>query len=191
MKYDKYKLVDWGECQRLYDTGLSWRNLLKNGYSCKALVWAVKNRKLKMRANGESQHKKHSMGLIDYSPWRTKSFRKKMSKIGGYRKNSGRCKHIQYKGVDIQGTWELKFVEFLDSKDIKWERNKVGYKYLFEDKERQYYPDFFLPQYNLYVEVKGYETNKDKAKWKQFPFELLIVRRKEIFDLEMWFQNNL
>jgi len=196
MKYDKYKKVDWLICQKMYDKGLSWRDLLKNGYSCKALMWAVKNEKLKMRANGESQHQKHRMGLIDYSPWRTKSFRLKMSKFGGYRERAGRCKHIQYitkdkKKVDLQGSWEERFVKFLDEKSVKWERNKVGYKYLFEDKQRQYYPDFYLKDYNVFVEVKGYETEKDKAKWMQFPFKLLIVKRKEIFDLECWYSSSL
>jgi hypothetical protein len=36
------------------------------------------------------------------------------------------------------------------------------------------------------VEVKGYETEKDRAKWKQFPFKLLVVKKQEIQDLTSW-----
>ena len=43
-----------------------------------------------------------------------------------------------------------------------------------------YFPDFYLPKYKLYIEVKGYETKRDRAKWKNFPKKLLILKNNEI-----------
>lgn len=42
---------------------------------------------------------------------------------------------------------------------------------------------FFIKCKNLYIEIKGYETERDKAKWKQFPKKLKIVRKKEIYEI--------
>jgi len=32
--------------------------------------------------------------------------------------------------------------------------------------------------------LKGYETEKDRAKWSQFPHEIKIIRKKEIKQIE-------
>jgi hypothetical protein len=50
--------------------------------------------------------------------------------------------------------------------------------------KRKYFPDFFLEDLNLYIEIKGYETDRDKAKWSQFPQRLRVIRKKEICDIQ-------
>jgi hypothetical protein len=155
------------------------------------LEWAVKNGKLKMRSISDAQKLAWKTGKQNIEIYRTPEHRKKMSKFGGLKPNAGRCKHIKYSKkdgniIDIQGTWELRFVKFLDDKNILWDKNKVGYKYMFENKEHLYFPDFYLKDFNVYVEVKGYETDRDREKWKQFPFKLLIVKKQEIQDLLSW-----
>lgn len=189
----KYETIDWERCQLLHDNGLTWRELVANKFTTGGIKWAIKNKKLLIRSNSDSLKLAHKSGKIDYSIYRTKKFRKNHIKCGGYREKSGRCKKILYnkkEGVSIylQGTWEFKFAKFLDEKSINWEKNKVGYKYIFKGIQRLYFPDFFLNDYNLYVEVKGYETEKDKEKWKQFPFKLLVIRKNEIENLEKWFK---
>ncbi len=116
-----------------------------------------------------------------------KEGRQKTPKPGGitytkYIKNIFNEEHL------IQGSWEEKFCIFLNDKKVHWIRNKVGFKYQFENNERTYFPDFYLPDFNIYIEVKGYETSKDKAKFSQFPFKLLIVRKNEIENLNQWFR---
>jgi hypothetical protein len=32
----------------------------------------------------------------------------------------------------------------------------------------------------MYIEVKGYETDRDRAKWLQFPKNLRIIKETEI-----------
>jgi hypothetical protein len=189
----KYKNLDWIKCQELNDNGKSWRELKKYGYTSGSLSWAIKNKKIKLKPGCEVLKLAHKEGRIDYSPWRTEKFRKNQSQFGGLKENSGRCKHISYTKKDgtvvkIQGSWEEKLVKFLDDNNINWNRNRVGYKYLFENKEHLYFPDFYLMDYEIYVEVKGYETDRDREKWKQFPFKLHIVKKQEIQDLTSWWK---
>lgn len=87
---------------------------------------------------------------------------------------------------NIQGSWELKVVEFFNEKKIKWCRNHTAFDYVYEDKNRKYFPDFYLEDFDVFVEVKGYETDKDLAKWKMFPRKILIIKKDEIKDLEKW-----
>jgi len=35
----------------------------------------------------------------------------------------------------------------------------------------------------LYIEVKGYETDRDRAKWLQFPKKLRIIKENEILQI--------
>jgi len=53
-----------------------------------------------------------------------------------------------------------------DNHKIKFNRNKVGFKYFRCDLNREalYFPDFFIQEYNVYVEIKGYETDLDRNK---------------------------
>lgn len=41
-----------------------------------------------------------------------------------------------------------------------------------------------LFEQDLYVEVKGYEAERDRAKWSVFPFKLMIVKKKEIDEIQ-------
>ena len=66
----------------------------------------------------------------------------------------------------------------------------MGYKYIFEGKEHSYFPDFVIENMDIYIEVKGYQTLKDDAKWNQFPKKLLVIKKNDIKDLDFWFKNN-
>lgn len=76
----------------------------------------------------------------------------------------------KYKDTDIfyQGSYELDFLNnFYGQFEIK--RNFfVSYKYY--NDEKMYFPDFYLPEYNLIVEIKSdytYEKEKDKNMCKR------------------------
>lgn len=73
---------------------------------------------------------------------------------------------IKYNGIKFLGSWEVEFAKYLDNKNIKWERPHKTYKYIFENEIHRYLPDFYLPEYNLYIEIKGYPTSKDFSKWE-------------------------
>lgn len=191
----KRKDRNWSEIQVAYDAGMTWRDIQSKFEVCNAtLSWARKNGHLKCRTMSEASKLSWTNGKQDPSVYRTPEHRKIMSRFGGLKPNAGRCRHIKYtrkdgRVVDLQGTWEHQFVQFLDQQNVKWERNRVGYKYNFDGKEREYFPDFFLPNLNLFIEVKGYETEKDRSKWNQFPFKLVVVKKQEIQDLTAWWKS--
>lgn len=88
--------------------------------------------------------------------------------------------------VFVMGNWELEYVKYLDSHDIKWIWNHRRFRY---ESSRQpsgygwYKPDFYLVDEGCYVEVKGYETQLDADKWKCFPHKLKILRGKDLIQL--------
>lgn len=74
-----------------------------------------------------------------------------------------------YNGVTLHGKWEVAYAKWLDLQHVKWERCKDSFPYTFQNKLRKYTPDFYLLDTCEYVEIKGYKTEKDDAKWRQFP----------------------
>ena len=82
----------------------------------------------------------------------------------------------------VLGSWEKEFVEFCINNNIEIEQPKESFPYTFEGRVRQYFPDFFLPGLNLYVEVKGYMNERSKSKIAQFPLRLFVVD-KDIINL--------
>ena len=93
--------------------------------------------------------------------------------------NRGRTKQIVYNGVKFQGQWELDFYMWCERSSIQVHRSTEWFDYEWNG-QRTYNPDFFLPELHVYVEVKGYETDRDRAKWECFPQPIIIVRRSEI-----------
>jgi hypothetical protein len=96
--------------------------------------------------------------------------------------NRGRTKQIIYNGIKFQGRWELEFYKYCEEKNINIQRSNEWFEYEWNG-IRKYFPDFYLPDFDLYIEVKGYETERDQAKWSQFPKKLKIIKKEEIYDM--------
>lgn len=95
----------------------------------------------------------------------------------------GRTKKINYNGKKLTGTWELEVAKFLDRKGIVWTNIIKPFQYVWENKIRSYFPDFYLPEYNLYIEVKGNKTDRDEAKWSVVE-NLMIIEKDGIKQLK-------
>ena len=70
--------------------------------------------------------------------------------------------------VLMDSTWEVMMANRLNELDIKWERDptmKLEYETR-GGRKRNYIPDFYLPDLDLYIEVKGYWTDAAKHKMK-------------------------
>lgn len=95
--------------------------------------------------------------------------------------NRGFVKIYKYKDVLFQGTWELRFAIWCDKNNIKWIKNIDSFNYIYQEKEHKYFPDFYLPETDTYVEIKGFKTEKDDYKWKQFPKDkkLFIITKSQ------------
>jgi len=97
-----------------------------------------------------------------------------------YTKNNvvGRVKNIEYKGVKLKGNWEVLVAKWFDDNNVVWEHETKCFDYVWNG-DRKYYPDFYLPEFDMYVEVKGYETERDLAKWKSV-HNLVVFKLNEI-----------
>jgi hypothetical protein len=61
--------------------------------------------------------------------------------------------------VKVQGTWEKAYAEYLNKNQVRWEKSKTfsfGWKRSEDDIEHTYHPDFYLPDSDTYVEIKGF-----------------------------------
>lgn len=106
-------------------------------------------------------------------------------KAGGLREGSGRGLKEWYESkfagrVYLRSTYESRYARWLDENNIKWVQPKEGFDYTFQGNTHKYYPDFYLIEENVYVEVKGYKTKRDIAKWQDFPYNLKIIYKKDI-----------
>ena len=147
-------------------------------------VWCKKNPKCagsKVQARKKSTGRKHS-----------EATKKKMSKLVNERVKKGtwhlsfsHCRIHKYKGEDLHGTWELRYAKYLDANNVKWRRPKEKFAYEFEGRTRYYIPDFYLSETSTYIEIKGYETPKDQAKWKHFPKDLnfTVLKGKDLVSM--------
>lgn len=87
-------------------------------------------------------------------------------KILGHRKDVEfySCKNLNDEEFLVRGTWELNVAEKLNSQNILWIRDqKIEYQDLNGNKHT-YTPDFYLPQTDEYIEVKGLFPESDKQK---------------------------
>lgn len=92
---------------------------------------------------------------------------------------SGRTPIIFYNGFKLKGTWELETAKWLDARNIKWTNVLNGFDYEWDGSIHIYYPDFYLTEYDRYIEVKGYERDRDRAKWEVVK-DLIIIKKDEI-----------
>ena len=65
-------------------------------------------------------------------------------------------KNIDGQNIKIQGKWELDFANRCNELNILFSRHTIKFKNC-----HHYIPDFYLPKYNIYVEIKGYLYSKD------------------------------
>lgn len=79
------------------------------------------------------------------------------SKNGGYKENSTRVHRTLYKGAWMHSGSELKFAQMCDKLNIQWHKNTSKYFEFFnnEGKLSKYYPDFYIANKNIWVEIKG------------------------------------
>lgn len=68
-----------------------------------------------------------------------------------YGKKCALAKPARYNGMCFRSKWEAELAKYLDSKSIRWYYEWKRFYF----KDCSYLPDFYLPDYDLYVEVKG------------------------------------
>jgi hypothetical protein len=64
----------------------------------------------------------------------------------------------------LRSSYELRIAKKLDEFNISWEYESRS----FDVEGRYYHPDFYLKDYNIWWEVKGYLNEKDRTKINKF-----------------------
>ena len=107
------------------------------------------------------------------------------AKSGKWHKSVAKNMHYKYNDIDLDGSWEYKYAIWLDKNNIKWIRPTIRFEYHLDNKIHYYTPDFYLLETDEYIEVKGYKTAKDDAKWAEFPADkkLKILFKKDLKEL--------
>lgn len=105
-------------------------------------------------------------------------------KGGGYRKNSTINHRSNFKGYWMDSGSEREFAELLEENNIEWIKNSKKY-FEYRDKNgklRKYYPDFYLPEYDYWVEIKSkfYETEYLDDKLKAVGDNIEVMYHDEI-----------
>ena len=70
--------------------------------------------------------------------------------------------------VTMDSTWEVAMATRLDALGIIWQRDpnmKLEYRTR-GGRKKNYIPDFYLPDYDMYIEVKGYWTDAARHKMR-------------------------
>lgn len=104
-------------------------------------------------------------------------------KNGTWHLSYSKAKIVMYNGTKLHGTWEVGYAKYLDAQGLSWRRPNEKFEYMFEGKVRHYTPDFYVDELQSYVEIKGYATAKDEAKWSQFTEKLLVLRGENLVEL--------
>ena len=83
----------------------------------------------------------------------------KERKFGGLTNGGGlRSKHGSYKSIHCDSTFELIYLIYCLENNINIQRNTKAFSYINScGVRKRYYPDFYMPDTDTYIEVKGYK----------------------------------
>ena len=121
----------------------------------------------------------------------TEATKQKISEIARHDFASGKRRHpvqnhrqrFMYNDISFRSSWEAGFAAILDENQILWQYEPrwfiVG--------EHGYLPDFYLPEYDKWIEIKGsYKGNSDVSKpmkLKQMGYDIEILMRIELREI--------
>ena len=77
---------------------------------------------------------------------------------------SPQSEYSYYKNELMKSSWEVKFAFFLDCSRIKW---RYEYKRFYLG-DTSYTPDFYLSEFNCWIEIKGHWRTNDKRRFRLF-----------------------
>jgi hypothetical protein len=139
-------------------------------------------RDLSIRNSGENNPfygMKHSENTIEIIRNSSKKNVRKGNESNFYGKKywPKRGKELIYDNIRFRSNWELLTAKYFDKNNIKWQYEP---KVFILDEEMTYTPDFYLPDFNKWIEVKGYWYDDAVIKYKKF---ISIFKNIEI---EIW-----
>lgn len=119
----------------------------------------------------------------------TEETKRKISQKMSINNKGGRSKWYEVAGQKVQGTWERNVALKFEEMNIKWEKlktNRHTFDYVIDNKTRCYTPDFYLKDFDTYIEVKGRWWGNDREKMdivlKTYPDKKIIIVEKDDYE---------
>lgn len=171
------------EIARLYiDEGLSSRDIIAKDFVMRQYKESIRLGYFVPRTKSEAIRNKNKIkGPNIPGPEACERLSKRQSENN----SGGRCKWFVVAGKKVQGTWERNLALVFEEMNIRWERCKP-WTYILDGKTRRYTPDFYLSDYDLYIEVKGYYWRNDREKMdaviEQYPEKRIQIIEKELYE---------
>jgi len=93
-------------------------------------------------------------------------------------------KRIYYKGICMRSSYEMAFAKWLDLSNYNWQYESKT----FNLGNTTYTPDFYLPESDCYIEIKGWWWKKAIIKFKLFKklypnINIKVLMKKELQEL--------
>ena len=166
-------------------------------------AWSEKCKETKCNNRWDDDRKKrHGLRMIEtnkkvWTEQKRKEHSERMKKAvqdnpNSYSKNnvSGRVKMYEVKSstgaTKVKGKWELFVAEWLNNNSIRWTNDIKPIPYKWKGKWHLYFPDFHLIDLGVILEIKGYETERDRAKWDAVDHERFhVLSDFDSFDEEL------
>jgi len=87
----------------------------------------------------------------------------------------------KYDRINMRSGWEIAYAKYLDKRKVQWQYEPKHFKL----DNTTYTPDFYLPETNEYIEIKGWFTEQAKLKIKNFmktfpDIKLQILQQKQL-----------
>ncbi len=154
--------------------------------------WSEEIRK-KMSEGNKGKHKginlgsycseKHKIKISEANKGKNNGMYGKSSPKSGIGHGSYYISPLQDK-IWLRSTYELAYAKWLDSQKILWYYEIETFEL---SDEMTYTPDFFLPRYDKFVEIKGYmrkEAQEKIDKFKnEYPWNLEVLYKEDLIKL--------
>lgn len=161
-------------CRKMKELGIT-KKKIKSKYWETATPEQIKERKRKQRET------KIKNGTLNPMPFQKNPYSRAK---GGKRSDLG--------DIYFRSSWEANIARYYNFMGIKWEYEPKTF--VFENVTRgsvSYTPDFYLPEEDTWIEIKGYMDSKSKTKLKrfarQYPEEykkLHLIQQKEYTEIK-------
>ena len=156
---------NWIEVQKYYDNG---HTILETAAKFGMTKQNLSNSKFfKSRPKSEQKKMATATRIKNGNSGHSEITKKKLSKIAIDRGFGGKNyrKIFNYKGIILESSYELTVAQELDKHNISSSRPKRMPWIDITGKKRHYTPDFYLPEYNIYLDPKNnYLISKDLNK---------------------------
>lgn len=77
-------------------------------------------------------------------------------------------KCCKYNNIWFKSSWEANFAKWCDLSGIKWEYELKAFLLEINSKKTNYTPDFYLPEFDVWIEIKGYWRKDAQEKFIEF-----------------------